>query len=105
MHTCIWPTGNGGCLAGTCGGYPPIFLTRIQTPAPAPGTHTPRVQFALRRWVSRTVGSCECYENAPSPNPTFLEHIGSKRPAFSKRPGTTILFRPPIDWKTILVSN
>ncbi|PLW23673.1 hypothetical protein PCASD_13573 [Puccinia coronata f. sp. avenae] len=32
----------------------------------------------LRRWVSRTVGSRECYENAPSPNPTFLEHIGSK---------------------------
>ncbi|PLW23453.1 hypothetical protein PCASD_00832 [Puccinia coronata f. sp. avenae] len=69
------------------------------------GAITPRVQFALRRWVSRTVGSRECYENAPSPNPTFLEHIGSKRPAFSKRPGTTILFRPPIDWKTILVSN
>ncbi|PLW50238.1 hypothetical protein PCANC_12756 [Puccinia coronata f. sp. avenae] len=25
-------------MAGTCGGYPPIILTRIQTPAPAPGT-------------------------------------------------------------------
>jgi hypothetical protein len=66
---------------------------------------TPRVQFALLWWVSRMVGSRECYENTPSPNPTFLEHISSKRPAFSKRPGTTILFRPPIDWKTILVSD
>jgi hypothetical protein len=41
----------------------------------------------------------------PSPNPMFLEHIGSIRPVFSKRPGTTMLFRPPINWKTILVSD
>jgi hypothetical protein len=66
---------------------------------------TPRVQIALPQWVSRTFGSRDRYENAPSPNPTFLEHIGSKRPAFSKRPGPTMLFRPPNNWKTILVSD
>ncbi|PLW22276.1 hypothetical protein PCASD_17005 [Puccinia coronata f. sp. avenae] len=26
-------------MVGTCGGYPPIILTRIKTPAPAPSTH------------------------------------------------------------------
>jgi hypothetical protein len=68
-------------------------------------TLTPQVQLALPQWVSRTFGSPGRYENALSPNQTFLEHIGSKRPAFSKLPGPTMLFCPPIDWKTILVSD